>query len=68
MSKETNDTDRKAIGQMLKDYGVNSEDELSKKLTGEGWDTVKCILCGRNISILSCRYLGGDPVCKSHSH
>ena len=44
-------------------YGKVSEKEVEKMLS-EDMNEVKCIYCGRKISLLTCGWSDGNPVCR----
>lgn len=51
-----------SIKQLLKDFDVDSEDELHKKLSQESI-TIPCIVCGKEKSIDEIIFKNGDPYC-----
>jgi len=53
-----------SVKKTLKEFGVHTEEELREKLMAKNWTQIKCSCCGREIDLMSCNYLGGDPVCK----
>jgi hypothetical protein len=56
----TPDGDR--INSTLWEYNVQSEEEY-QILVDETWHQVKCIRCGKQISLLHCHFDHGDPCC-----
>jgi hypothetical protein len=54
--------DKYRIENTLKDFNVKSEDEF-QILVNDTWDKIKCIKCGKQISLLYCHFENGDPAC-----
>ena len=52
------------VGDILKDFGVAREEELSDSLL-KNWSIARCTNCGDKIDLLDAKYIDGDPVCKN---
>ena len=52
------------VQNILKEYGVDSEEELRKKLFIESM-TLPCIYCHKEFPIDKLTFLGDDPVCQN---
>ena len=52
------------IKDLLKEFGATDEDDLQKKLSDD-IDKIKCINCGKIISLFSCSFEDGNPVCRN---
>ena len=57
--------DKYRIENTLKDFNVKSEDEFYS-VVDSTWNLVHCSICGREISLLNCRFYNSDPVCVEH--
>jgi hypothetical protein len=51
--------------QLLADFHVKTEAELSEKLDRESL-TLPCQFCGKEVSINTVRFIDGDPCCPKH--
>lgn len=51
-----------SVKNVLNDFHVSSENELQDRLMNDdNWHITKCCVCQENVSLLDCRFLGGDP-------
>jgi hypothetical protein len=57
--------ERERINNTLKEYNVKSEDEF-QNLIDKTWDKIRCVKCGREISLLHCHFDNGDPCCSGN--
>ena len=49
---------------MNDDVAYTSErDEVVEMMLNEDLELVRCIFCGKQISLFTCEYVDGDPVC-----
>lgn len=51
------------VKNILLDFDVKTENELAEKLTDDDWHILKCSRCGNQISLFTCSWDNGDPVC-----
>jgi hypothetical protein len=63
MQPDNKKLDDDKIREILKDFEVSNEEEFVEKIN-KNWDDIKCIRCGRDIKLLECSFLDGDPICK----
>ena len=59
----TNENIDKSIRNLLKDFGVKTEEELSKKLFDDFF-TLPCVCCKREFPIQEMKFFNSDPYCK----
>jgi hypothetical protein len=60
--KEKTDLTNYEVKGILKEFGVNSEDELVDKVE-ETWYQSMCTICGNPLDLRACAYDDGDPIC-----
>jgi hypothetical protein len=65
MTLQKGDFDLEKYHQLLADFGVKNENELSQKLDKESL-TLPCQFCGTEVSINIVRFIDGDPCCQKH--
>jgi formylmethanofuran dehydrogenase subunit E len=61
-SKQKQKDNSKSIVGMFREFGVNTEEELTSLLSKE-IDTLPCVYCGEEISIDLIKFHNGDPIC-----
>ena len=52
------------VKDLLREFGAKNESDLQKKLTDD-IDKIRCINCGKTISLFSCSFEDGNPICKN---
>jgi hypothetical protein len=50
------------VRQLLKDFNVESEEELLEKLKKDS-ETIPCAICGKEYNINYIKFLDSDPYC-----
>jgi hypothetical protein len=63
MQPDNKKLDDDKIREILKEFDVENEDELTVKINST-WNLTRCIKCNREIDLLECSFLDGDPICK----
>ena len=57
------DISEKDIKEMLRDFGVKTEDELIEKME-KTWNKVRCCRCGKTIYLETCYFTNDEaPIC-----
>jgi hypothetical protein len=54
---------KNTVNKLLKDFGVETEEQLQKKLAEEA-KVVPCIHCGKEFPIDELYFIDGDPYCR----
>lgn len=62
MAKEKEDINNNDIKKMLHEFHVNTETELDDELN-QSWNKSYCVICGKELDLLTCNFSDGDPVC-----
>jgi len=62
VSKANKGSVSREIKESLNFFGAKNEDELND-IIEKTWNIARCIKCGKQIDLMKCSYIGGDPVC-----
>jgi hypothetical protein len=65
LNRNSPTTERERINSILHEYNVKTEDEY-QNLVDKTWHKCRCVKCGREISLLTCHFDNGDPICVEH--
>ncbi len=64
MSRKDAEPTNDDIKKMMKEYGVETEEELQEKLL-EDWNRVECFACGRKIKLEKAVIIDEVPYCRN---